>query len=403
MRRGQACTRCRAAMFVSANAVRHFLAARRGAPWPAGTQAWATGPGTAAALRERGVPADQVDAPAADAPASSIPKPCGTRSAAQVQPGWRVLLVRGAGEDGSIGRDWLARQPAAGRRRGRAGHRVPAPLPAVDAGPGRCGPRARPADGSVWLFSSSEAIANLRALLPGRGLVVGAGARDACPHRASGARRGLRSPVLAAGIPRGRGTRPRIVRMSAAEPAQETATAAPIAATEPPPCRTGCGRPAPARAIPARVRVAAGADAGSRWAPACCSGRSSATIQEQLARQSADAGSNAVEARAMARQAQDLARDVAGRQAVTDTRVSEVALQRTQLEELMQSLSRSRDENLVVDIEPACAWRSSRPSSPAAPSRCWRRCAPPTSASSRAARAAAGARAGRRSRATSSG
>jgi uroporphyrin-3 C-methyltransferase len=77
------------------------------------------------------------------------------------------------------------------------------------------------------------------------------------------------------------------------------------------------------------------------------------TIQEQLARQSADAGSNAVEARAMARQAQELARDVAARQAVTDTRVSEVALQRAQLEELMQSLSRSRDENVVVDIESA--------------------------------------------------
>ena len=35
-------------------------------------------------------------------------------------------------------------------------------------------------------------------------------------------------------------------------------------------------------------------------------------------------------------------------------------LQRSQLEELMQSLSRSRDENLVVDIESACGWRSSR-------------------------------------------
>ena len=77
------------------------------------------------------------------------------------------------------------------------------------------------------------------------------------------------------------------------------------------------------------------------------------TIQEQLARQSADAGSNAVEARALARQAQEIARDVAARQAVTDTRLSEVALQRGQLEELMQSLSRSRDENLVVDIEAA--------------------------------------------------
>lgn len=77
------------------------------------------------------------------------------------------------------------------------------------------------------------------------------------------------------------------------------------------------------------------------------------TIQEQLARQSADSGANAIEARALARQAQDIARDAAARQAVLESRVSEVALQRSQLEELMQSLSRSRDENLVVDIESA--------------------------------------------------
>jgi uroporphyrin-III C-methyltransferase len=76
-------------------------------------------------------------------------------------------------------------------------------------------------------------------------------------------------------------------------------------------------------------------------------------IQEQLARQSADTGANAIEARAVARQAQDLARDVAARQVVMETRLSEVALQRTQLEDLIQSLSRSRDENLVVDIDSA--------------------------------------------------
>ena len=76
-------------------------------------------------------------------------------------------------------------------------------------------------------------------------------------------------------------------------------------------------------------------------------------IQEQLARQSADAGTNAIEARALARQAQEMARETAARQALTDTRLGEVALQRTQLEELMQSLSRSRDENLLVDIESA--------------------------------------------------
>lgn len=76
-------------------------------------------------------------------------------------------------------------------------------------------------------------------------------------------------------------------------------------------------------------------------------------IQEQLARQSADAGTQAVEARSMAKAAQEMARETAARLAVSDARFSEVALQRSQLEELMQSLSRSRDENLVVDIESA--------------------------------------------------
>jgi uroporphyrin-III C-methyltransferase len=78
-----------------------------------------------------------------------------------------------------------------------------------------------------------------------------------------------------------------------------------------------------------------------------------ANIQEQLARQSADAGSNAVEARAEAKQAQELARDTAARLTLAETRLSEVALQRSQLEDLIQSLSRSRDENLVADIDAA--------------------------------------------------
>lgn len=77
------------------------------------------------------------------------------------------------------------------------------------------------------------------------------------------------------------------------------------------------------------------------------------SIQEQLARQSADTSSHAAEARATARQAQELAMETAAKLAVTEARLSEVSLQRTQLEELMQSLSRSRDENLVVDIESA--------------------------------------------------
>ncbi len=76
-------------------------------------------------------------------------------------------------------------------------------------------------------------------------------------------------------------------------------------------------------------------------------------IQEQLARQSGDSMMHAAEARASAKGAQELARETAARLAVTEARVSEVALQRTQLEDLIQSLSRSRDENLVVDIDSA--------------------------------------------------
>jgi len=74
-------------------------------------------------------------------------------------------------------------------------------------------------------------------------------------------------------------------------------------------------------------------------------------VQQQLARQSADAGTQASEARATAKQAQELALETAAKLAVTEAKLAEVALQRSQLEELMQSLSRSRDENLVVDIE----------------------------------------------------
>ena len=75
------------------------------------------------------------------------------------------------------------------------------------------------------------------------------------------------------------------------------------------------------------------------------------SIQEQLARQSADSLGQASEARATARQAQDVAMEKAAKLAVTEVKLSEVALQRSQIEGLIQSLSRSRDENLVIDIE----------------------------------------------------
>jgi uroporphyrin-3 C-methyltransferase len=76
-------------------------------------------------------------------------------------------------------------------------------------------------------------------------------------------------------------------------------------------------------------------------------------IQEQLARQSTDSGVQALEAKTWAKQAQETVKDSAARVALLEARLAEVALQRTQLEDLMQSLSRSRDENLLVDIESA--------------------------------------------------
>ena len=76
-------------------------------------------------------------------------------------------------------------------------------------------------------------------------------------------------------------------------------------------------------------------------------------IQQELAKRSLESGAQSIEARTLAKAAQDSTRELAARLALQENRISEVSLQRTQLEELMQSLSRSRDENLVVDIEAA--------------------------------------------------
>ena len=74
-------------------------------------------------------------------------------------------------------------------------------------------------------------------------------------------------------------------------------------------------------------------------------------IQEQLARQSADTAAQSLEARTLARQANELSQEASARSALFEARLNEAVLQRSQVDELIQSLSRSRDENLVVDIE----------------------------------------------------
>ena len=74
-------------------------------------------------------------------------------------------------------------------------------------------------------------------------------------------------------------------------------------------------------------------------------------IQEILARQTFDATTMAQEAKGLAKEAADLSRDSAAHLSMMQTQLSEVSLQRTQLESLMQTLSRTRDENLLDELE----------------------------------------------------
>jgi len=141
----------------------------------------APGPGTVAALKAVGVPASQIDAPALDASqfdSQALWQVVGGRD----WSGCKVLIVRGqsAGNQGAPGRDWIARQwQGAG-----------ASVDFVSVYQ-RCAPqwteallqRVRQAakDGSSWLFSSSEAVANLVGM-PGLQGLDWQGARAVATH-----------------------------------------------------------------------------------------------------------------------------------------------------------------------------------------------------------------------------
>ena len=79
----------------------------------------------------------------------------------------------------------------------------------------------------------------------------------------------------------------------------------------------------------------------------------SASLEQELVRRQQDSGGQATEARMLARQAQQAMGETAAKVALIEARLAEVTVQRGQLEELIQSLSRSRDENLLVDVEAA--------------------------------------------------
>lgn len=144
-------------MFVSANAVSHFFGLRpAGDGWPAGTLAGSTGPGTSAALRQAGVPDEQIAEPDAAGPFDT--EALWLRIADRGWDGQRVLLVRGEG-----GRDWLADQlRAAGAQVAFvAAYRRVAPDLGGSMSALVQAALQHPAD-HCWHFSSSEAILHLR-------------------------------------------------------------------------------------------------------------------------------------------------------------------------------------------------------------------------------------------------
>jgi uroporphyrinogen-III synthase len=156
----------RAAMFVSGNAVQQFFGSRPSeAAWPEGTRAWAPGLGTRAALLDAGVAQVFIDTPPPDSPQFDS-ESLWQRVAAQIAPGDRVLIVRGGdAHAASSGRDWLGDQLAAA---GAHVETVAAYLrqpPCLDAKQLALA-REAARDGSVWLFSSSQAIGFLGQILP---------------------------------------------------------------------------------------------------------------------------------------------------------------------------------------------------------------------------------------------
>src|SRR3954468_11975770 len=173
---------------------------------------------------------------------------------------------------------------------------------------------------------------------PGARLVHCPRRRDTPAHRAGCARRRLCCCARVTPAHRSGDRGPRIARMSS-EPNDPSIASSQAAAAEAAPAPDAQGAPGAVVVtrglLYALIVVAAVAlvVSGMLW-------QRLSNIQEQLARQSQESGTTAVEARALAKQAQELARDTAARQAVLDTRLAEVALQRSQVEELVQSLSR---------------------------------------------------------------
>lgn len=169
-----------AVMFVSRHAVDFFykenrpLALYLHAQEAIKIRAWATGPGTANALLERGVAAQHIDTPPEQA-GQFDSEALWQQVHTQVHPGDKVLIVRGnslaadgslsADNDAGVGRDWLAQRLLA------VGAQVDFVVAYQRGAPIWTAAQREVAvagatDGTVWLFSSAEALGHLQSLLP---------------------------------------------------------------------------------------------------------------------------------------------------------------------------------------------------------------------------------------------
>jgi uroporphyrinogen-III synthase len=163
----------KAVMFVSANAVRFFMAERPEGLDVKACRAWSTGPGTEAALRACGWPADRIDSPAPEAQQfdsealwALVSAQVSAAAMASTTVPASVLVVRGADAEGQMaGRDWLTLQlTSAGVQvlQTVAYGRQPNVL-SVDQ---KIRVQMSLTDGSWWLFSSSEAAICLQQSCP---------------------------------------------------------------------------------------------------------------------------------------------------------------------------------------------------------------------------------------------
>jgi len=114
---------------------------------------------------------------------------------------------------------------------------------------------------------------------------------------------------------------------------------------------------APASAMPSRLwivgAVVFGALSVAGFVSAWHTQQRVRALEQELVKRQQTSQEDATEARLLSKQALDSVREANGKLGVLDERVAEFALQRSQVEDLIQSLSRSRDENVLSDVEAA--------------------------------------------------